>query len=212
VAAVKSIRLMTVLFAMWLGSDNPFNTAGRPDASASQIPMPDMTLRISDFAAVEPSVMAGARSVATDIFRTAGVNPLWFDCRMPEDDCGGQAIHPEFRVRIVSDRLVQDIAWDSALGFAIPCSREQEPCILYVLYSRIVALAAEHGRRADRILGHVIAHEVGHAVLGHNAHGLFGVMRRRLAVYEMERTLYFTPSQARRLRTEVMERNGGSDR
>jgi hypothetical protein len=211
VAALKSIRLSMVLFTMWAVYGNHSRAAAHPDTSPLSIRMPDITLRISDSAGVEPSVMTGARSVATDIFRAAGVNPLWVQCVTPGDGCVGDA-RREFSVRIVSSHLVQDSGWDSSLGFAVPCAGGQEACIVYVLYSRICALAAGRGDRAGRVLGHVMAHEVGHAVLGRNAHGLFGIMRPRLAVNEMERTLYFTPFQARRLRTQVMAWSGGRNR
>src|SRR5258708_3243068 len=60
-------------------------------------------------------------------------------------------------------------------------------------------------------LGYVMAHELGHILLGPNAHSLVGVMRGTLLqedwVKAAQDTLGFTHSQNRQIRAWVIERN-----
>jgi len=53
-----------------------------------------------------------------------------------------------------------------------------------------------------------MAHELGHGLLGPNAHEGYGVMRAKLRISDLEwKTLYFTSTQSKRIRTELLERN-----
>jgi hypothetical protein len=55
------------------------------------------------------------------------------------------------------------------------------------------------------MLGHVMAHELGHLLLPHGAHSVVGVMRpawdRAQAKGALEGTMTFTPDQAELIRT-----------
>ena len=62
------------------------------------------------------------------------------------------------------------------------------------------------GLSPDLILGHVMAHEIGHTLLGPNAHDLYGIMQASLPLTDIGRMLYFTSVQSRRLRTELLAR------
>ena len=101
----------------------------------------------------------------------------------------------------------KDIVGDEALGFAIPCNKKEEACLFYLFYYRITALAAAHSLSPDRILGHVMAHEVGDTLLGPKAHDLFGIIQSTLKLYDTERILVFTSDQSKRLRTKLLARN-----
>ena len=50
----------------------------------------------------------------------------------------------------------------------------------YILTHRIAAVAARHRRDFDRLLGRVIAHEVGHLLLPPYSHSASGIMRETL--------------------------------
>src|ERR1700719_4340658 len=59
-------------------------------------------------------------------------------------------------------------------------------------------------------LGYVIAHELGHMLLGPNAHAIVGIMRGTLRPEDWEKaaqgTLGFTPSQNQQIRTWIDKR------
>ena len=78
-----------------------------------------------------------------------------------------------------------------------------------VNYSRVERLAESYGIFPDRILGCVIAHELGHVLLGPNSHSARGVMTARWTDGELETighwsVLRFLPSEKQRLRAYVV--------
>jgi hypothetical protein len=64
-------------------------------------------------------------------------------------------------------------------------------------------------------IGHVIAHEIGHVLLGPNAHSIVGIMRGTLLQRDWENaaqgTLGFTHSQNQLIRTWIAERGPFAD-
>jgi Zn-dependent protease with chaperone function len=64
-------------------------------------------------------------------------------------------------------------------------------------------------------IGYVIAHEIGHILLGPNAHSIVGIMRGTLLQRDWENaaqgTLGFTQSQNQKIRTWIAERGPFAD-
>ena len=71
---------------------------------------------------------------------------------------------------------------------------------LWVFYPRIRAYSAELGHGPSQLLGHVMAHELGHLLLPYGAHSVAGLMRpawdRAQVRAAAEGLLTFTPDQA----------------
>jgi hypothetical protein len=182
-------------------------TQTKTSKQRNDIVTPKIWIRVYDLAHIEPTVLAGARSAATEIFKRAGVETGWLDCPVTHSDCDEETERPLFMLRILSPSMVKEMGVPEALGFAMPCDENAGSCVFYIFYCRISALAEEHRVGADRILGHVMSHEIGHALLGENAHELFGIMQSRLSLDDMERTLFFTSFQSKRLRAELLMRS-----
>jgi hypothetical protein len=82
-------------------------------------------------------------------------------------------------------------------------------CELTVFYHRVDELAT-NGYRADLILGHVIAHEVAHVLIG-AGHSEAGIMQGEWSRYDLQRIswgllLDFTEKQSVQLRSAVLRR------
>jgi hypothetical protein len=78
-----------------------------------------------------------------------------------------------------------------------------------VNYLLVKSLAESYGIFPDRVLGCVIAHELGHVWLGPNSHSSKGVMTARWTDVELETighwsVLRFLPSEKRRLRAYLV--------
>jgi hypothetical protein len=220
---MKLVRPSVVLFAVSIGATGVFAQLPKFAAvstSATQTtrkqvkdePNPKITLRVDDFAHLDPVVLAGARQVTTEIFRKAGVETVWLDCAVYQTDCGQKTERPQFMLRILAPSMEKAINVDEALGFAMPCDDDANTCLFYIFYSRISALTEAHAVGSHRLLGHVMAHEIGHTLLGRNAHDLYGIMQASLPLGNVEQTLFFTSVQAKRLQTELLARNRATGR
>src|SRR5258705_8852884 len=88
-------------------------------------------------------------------------------------------------------------------------SETKPACELNVLYHQIEELGT-HGYRADRIMGHAIAHEIAHVLIG-PAHSEEGIMRAEWTSTDFQRiswglSLDFTRNQSTRLRNAALRR------
>jgi hypothetical protein len=95
---------------------------------------------------------------------------------------------------------------DKALGSALQPS--DEPGYYgYVFYDRLEKLAKDPARKYH-LLGCVMAHEIGHLVLGPVAHSNKGIMRSTWNVKELEscheKTLLFTPYESWLMRSRLL--------
>jgi hypothetical protein len=85
-----------------------------------------------------------------------------------------------------------------------------------VFYDRVEDFAVKHiaDTHADtaQMLGHVIAHEIGHLLLNVQTHSASGIMRGRSDLWDVQNATYghllFTRQQAETIRGEVGRRFG----
>lgn len=78
-----------------------------------------------------------------------------------------------------------------------------------IFWSRVLELHAQSNLDTAGILGSVMAHEIGHLLLGSDAHAVSGIMRARWESVELHQiamgTLLFLPCQEQRMRVRVAE-------
>lgn len=96
---------------------------------------------------------------------------------------------------------------DSGLGVAFLA--ENEPGIYSdVFYPSIEKLCRNFEVNISLVLGGVMAHEIGHLLLGTHAHTPTGIMCPRWGAQELDRvgkgTLLFTDAQAQKIRARLM--------
>jgi len=196
-------------------------------AAASSETSPAIAVHVVNYAGVAPKILAEAEEVTTGIFRNAGIETRWADIVLPaENSQVNSAEQPALTLadielsifpRAMSDRLGLP---DNVVGLAPGSGLHRTMVYVFdskvdILYWRI--LSAYRNGHLDRpvskaqILGHVIAHEVGHLLLKLRAHSKQGIMsgdcgliEMRDAAYEM---LFFTSQQAEVLRADVRGRN-----
>jgi hypothetical protein len=149
------VRLLAIIFF--------FASAGE-----AQIPV---TLHLFNTASVPTEVLAAAKQETSWLLRAAGVEPSWTDCPPPRmnGDAPCQHLPPGgFVIGIRSEH-----AWDSshrvALGFALLFDGRGDRALID--YSRVTAAATRWGIPIQVLLGHAIAHELGHLLLHSEAHG-----------------------------------------
>ena len=155
-------------------------------------------------------------SVALDraelIFRSAGVRLIWVSRAKGSPQ---QTASPDSRsdsagmlvLRIISQPL-SGFATPDSLGLAVVAGEGSK----YASVFRDRILAATRGGRysAGMLMGHAIAHELGHLLLGTSAHTRYGLMAGLWRTNELDRAevglLQFSPAEAARLRSESLRR------
>lgn len=145
-----------------------------------------IVLRTYDAFGVAAGEMDEARVTVDDLLRSASVHVEWRACpaARPSSDAGeppcGDLASAELMVRIVA---ATPATTPSSLGSAL---LDPGGGVLATVYAdRVGWLADRLCVAPGRLLGRVIAHEVGHLLLGAPAHGSRGLMRARWSASEM---------------------------
>ncbi len=136
----------------------------------------------------------------------AGLRPAGVEApapTRPELDCATFEWPIRLAVRIVS-RPVR--AASEVFGVAF-LSAEGTGCYSDIFYERATELHADWHVRLPDILGSVMAHELGHLLLGSNSHSPTGIMQPRWQGEELHRLqrggLWFTNEQANHMRAKL---------
>ena len=175
---------------------------------------PKLAILVFDFAQLSQTVLVSAKRVATQIFKDSGIETEWLDCST-SPECNLPAERAQFRLIIQSQvaKVVKDhskaryLTDSGALGFAIPCKTTDSACLFYIFYSPISSLASQYGASTGCILGQVMVHEIGHSLLGPDAHSRTGIMQARFPMDGADRLLYFSSRESKRARDQLSMRN-----
>jgi hypothetical protein len=80
-----------------------------------------------------------------------------------------------------------------------------------VFYDQVQDPANRGPASVSQILGHIAAHELGHLLLRSSAHAASGLMRAQWHLDDLQRAtsgrLLFSPTEAKRIRSEVLVRS-----
>jgi hypothetical protein len=177
-------------------------------AAKNPPPPARMTVSVYNDAHVPPDAIAGAEAEASRIFSQAGLDVNWMLCSPLSDTpekataCSEAAFPRHLHVRILarSRNLTS-----STLG-ASYLSGEGIGCYADVFFGPI-AVHARTRRETGAILGHVIAHEIAHLLLGTSSHSESGIMRARWQTGELMSVLngqmLFTEEQSQVMRQRL---------
>ena len=186
VSRIRVLLLMIVMCSTFIAAENP----------------PHVTLSVYNDSEVPGGVLTAAREHAVRILGRAGVDLIWRDCAGERREACGQVDGvASFSLRIVPKalKLKSEVFGIAFLG------EDGRGAQADVFLDRIREFASRNRVGVDEILGHVVAHELGHLLLGSNAHATMGIMRSRWEEEEVKRvsrgTLYFD-----KLETEKMHR------
>lgn len=160
------------------------------------------------------STFQKAVELAERILREEGVSMEWMTCARtgPEaaslNKCLSGVGRPALAVWILPKATPGHPVPRTAMGMALPGNPGEFGKHAYVYYDRVLRAADCGNCDARRILGHAIAHEIGH-LLG-NKHSTSGIMRvdwDRRALVEMSRGhVLFSPEEGPRMRANVAAR------
>jgi hypothetical protein len=170
-----------------------------------------LTVRFYNYAGVPAEILADAEKESVRIFREAGIELSWAPCAVSDRDfedspskfaaCRQASDASIVRIEAQSNAPPVPRSKGSAAGAAL----EDRIAVSYDRVEQVHADAA-HISRAT-LLGHVMAHELGHFLLGENSHSSDGIMINVFREQELRRAergkLLFTRRQAAQMRAKI---------
>ena len=194
----KTARQLLVamgLIASGLTGSNPAFGA-EPERPAIRI------LVVNHLGRPRQDILVRAQAEVTRIYAAAGVRLVWTD---PSRTLPYLTIMIDSEQHFGTPRGAAD-----AMG-AAPAADEGNGRLAYAFYNHIEASSQHYGTDVAKVLGSVIAHEIGHLLLGRRAHAIAGIMKATWKSPDMiliaNSLLGFTNEQTRLIRSTVAEMN-----
>ena len=147
---------------------------------------------------------------ADRILLSAGVRVTWSSCQ-PSDPGRKPCAVPgpatlQLRLYPAAAESKFPVASD-AFGFALSLPLPSHGFFVGIFHERVTELALRDRMKPGQLLGHVMAHEMGHLLMGGGGHAADGIMKFPWRDKELDRVrrgmLLFLPGQARIIRGNV---------
>jgi hypothetical protein len=177
-------------------------------AAEMQPDVPTVSVSVYNMADVSGEVLSGAQAQVTEILDQAGIQALWLNClhatEAQNKECYLADSHhvllkilPHAIAHGVRDRVdvLGTALLDDGVGF-----------YAYVFYDRVLERSQER-RLESRLLACVMAHEIGHLLLGSSKHSLSGIMSGHWGADELrkvaEGAMRFDSNQSRAMHAHL---------
>ncbi len=144
-----------------------------------------LSIRVYDHAQVTPALLNSAENETGRLFQAAGIRIVWeHPLYLSSEDEGTDMTYasspppngrPYLVIRFIR-RLPADVL-PGALGYSLPFARRGAHVL--ILYDRVEALTRKVNTADYTVLGHAMAHELGHVLLGSAGHTTGGLMQGR---------------------------------
>ncbi len=164
----------------------------------------NLTVSVFNDAGVEPSVWSQAQNRATEIMRHSGISLTWLDCgspaSQPDSNCSAISYPTHLSVRVVPK--VSPVK-EHIFGQSFQNAAGEGNYVL-VYYAGLKAFRGATTVSTGELLGCVIAHELGHLLLGTASHSPTGLMSAVWQDPELRQAvrgnLFFTGGEGERMR------------
>jgi hypothetical protein len=178
-------------------------------------------IHIYNYSSISDETLARAEQETARVFQHMGVGATWRVCPLTSQEAvhNKACVLPDAPTRLVL-RLLSNSMADSfggggdIFGSALLPANEGFGVVANVYADRTRELADR--REFEVILGRVIAHELGHLLLGKNAHSAAGIMHGRWRAQDLglsrQAAMLFLPGEAKRIRAQVRAQMAGTAR
>jgi hypothetical protein len=161
-----------------------------------------ITVMLANKAGVSHQILRQAEMEASRIFRAAGIDISWNDCSSTHQCHHAPSAH-EFVVSIVAEgRTSSDLVYGVAFLDEAGMGKYAD-----VFFRRIQSEGREDDENVSKLLGTVVAHELGHLLLGSHGHSQGGVMTPVWGQGTLHNlrmgSLLFTPPQALLMKAKI---------
>jgi hypothetical protein len=180
-----------------------------------------LSIHLYNLSVASPRTLDQAMNEASQILATAGVEIIWQAGSADASEANSSDQHaagPLSRQSDSRDYLVvkilqgfPDSCLPGALGFSLPEARFGSHAMIF--FNRVERVSSSGDIDVATLLGHAMAHEVGHVLLGSNEHSPNGIMKARWGRSDYQNAakgcIKFTPSQCKVIREHTSIRLGG---
>jgi len=203
----RRVSLILIVWAVPFSTSSATLAAARtPDALA-----PHVRLSVFNDAGIPADTLAQAATRATAILAQSGVELDWLDCGRPDPSDFSQHATPCSAVAWPHQLSVRILPRGRSIGADVfgEAFLDQSGSGAYsnVYYNNLAANREHALLSGGDMLGFVIAHEVGHLLLGSNSHSPSGLMQARWDSAALSsafrHTLFFTSAQSATLRSRL---------
>jgi hypothetical protein len=170
-----------------------------------------ISVRVYDRAGLSTGSRDLALAHAAVVLSRASVEVTFFPCGrrdpIPPSGCDVPLAGDEMALRIVRGMPSRDDRQASRLGDALIDWQTPRGVLATAYLDPIVCLARMAGRDVPTLLGHVIAHELGHLLMATTSHATHGLMRAVWSPAELRREISddwaFSPFEADAMRAGI---------
>ncbi len=176
---------------------------------------PQISVGLYDYSAIRPALIKELSLGAEATFRRAGIEIHWryFQCTVRCNPVGEPYpdIGPLISVAILPESMSRKVASNTReFGLATGTGGVGVPTSAYVFLDRVREFADAEDAPWIPILAKIIAHEVGHLLLGNDCHSGSGIMRAHWRSGEVRQALMgdllFAPREAEMMRDDLRRR------
>jgi hypothetical protein len=159
--------LLFLFFALLLVPAPPAQAAGPGTVQA----------RLYDAARVPDAVAAAALERAGTVLADAGMAIAWLPCQRRPAACAAPPAAGDLVLRLVRGRRPPAAGAAAPLGDALVDAHGGPGMLATIYVDRVSRLASSAGADMTALLGHAIAHEIGHLLMASTTHNERGLMR-----------------------------------
>jgi hypothetical protein len=223
---MKRSQRWSLIFVLGLVVTGNSSTVAQTLAAVSPDTSLTVTIHVHNYAEVGDKTLLEAEKIAAGIYRKVGVETRWTPAplapKINQESSTDQGsldltdIDLNMVPRVMADRLGLP---NKVMGLAPGTEPDRQ--VVYVFSHRVEVLAQSQVRAVfegsirrpatmAQVLGHAIAHEIGHLLLNLESHSATGIMRGDWDLSDLQGVgsgfLLFTSQQAEVIRTEVARR------
>ena len=183
--------------------------------------------RVYDAGMMPAATQTVALRAATGVLAAAGIDVRWLVCGSSEvaenpADCAAPLTSDELSVRLVRLAGTPSARGQLSLGYSLVDMSAGGGTLATVYVDRVEWLVSQarnnplpardsQSALSIQILGFAVAHEVGHLLLGTNAHAAAGLMRAVWSCSDLQRNdpadWLFTPAESRAMSRALRQRH-----
>ena len=194
---------LTVLVAIGMaGTARAAQAQPAPPMAAAGQGQPTIVLHVMNYAALSRDVLNEAMARVALIYNAISVRTVWVESERTADERQNRPLHLSILL-LSRDMADKKISLEGLKGGVF--GQAHQPSGRASIFCERIATMPGAPTYFPVPLGDVIAHEVGHLVLGTNSHSRSGIMRAHTNVHTTHLQT-FDDAQARTIRTVLMQR------